>query len=142
MEWTTRTRRELQSNSSRRSDSVLRNSSGSRNKQHHKLHKNNGRGLRNYIHLGVYAIIVLGCLPARADSPTANQTAVASPTAVSSGSAVNQAVQVVNGQYFQQSYGNGIQCQGTTLVVAPFVIQGLQAPAFETNFLALVLPIP
>ena len=68
-----------------------------------------------------------------AESPTANQTAVASPTAVSSGSAVNQAVQVVNGQYFQQSYGNGIQCQGTTLVVAPFVIQGLQAPAYETN---------
>ena len=132
MEWTTRTRRELQSNSSRRSDSVLRNSSGPRNKQHNKLHKNNRRGLRNYIHLGVYAIIALGCLPARAE-PTANQTAVASPTAVSSGSAVNQAVQVVNGQYFQQSYGNGIQCQGTTLVVAPFVIQGLQAPAFETN---------
>ena len=72
-------------------------------------------------------------LPVRAQAPTANQTAVASPTAVSSGSAVNQAVQVVNSQYFQQSYGNGTQCQGTTLVVAPFVIQGLQAPAFETN---------
>ena len=64
---------------------------------------------------------------------TANQTAIASPTAVSSGSAVNQAIQVVNSQYFQQSYGSNVQCQGSTLVVAPFVIQGLQAPAFETN---------
>ena len=71
-------------------------------------------------------------LPAKAE-PVANQSAVAAPTAVSSGSAVNQAVQVVNGQYFQQSYGNGIQCQGTTLVVAPFVITGLQAPEFETS---------
>ena len=76
--------------------------------------------------------MLLGSMPAKAE-PTANQTAVASPTAVSSGSAVNQAVQVVNSQYFQQSYGNNVQCQGTTLVVAPFVIQGLQAPAFETN---------
>ena len=76
--------------------------------------------------------MALAALPAKAE-PTANQTAVASPTAVSSGSAVNQAVQVVNSQYFQQSYGPGLQCQGTTLVVAPFVIQGLQAPAFETN---------
>ena len=58
---------------------------------------------------------------------------MASPTAVSSGSAVNQAVQVVNSQYFQQSYGGGVSCQGSTLVVAPFVIQGLQAPQFETN---------
>ena len=130
---TTRTADKLQSDRSRCGNTILRDNSGSRNKQHHKLHKNNRRGFRNYIHLGVYAIIALGCLPARADSPTANQTAVASPTAVSSGSAVNQAVQVVNSQYFQQSYGSGIQCQGTTLVVAPFVIQGLQAPAFETN---------
>ena len=77
---------------------------------------------------------MLFALPVRAQqAPTANQTAVASPTAVSSGSAVNQAVQVVNSQYFQQSYGNGIQCQGTTLVVAPFGISGLSAPDFETR---------
>ena len=77
---------------------------------------------------------MLFTLPVRAQqAPTANQTAVASPTAVSSGSAVNQAIQVVNSQYFQQSYGNGIQCQGTTLVVAPFAISGLSAPDFETR---------
>ena len=58
---------------------------------------------------------------------------MAAPTAVSSGSAVNQAVQVVNSQYFQQQYGGGVQCQGTTLVVAPFAISGLQAPDFETS---------
>ena len=132
MEWNTRTGCKLQSDRARCSNSVLRNFSGAGDKQHNKLHKNNHNRFRNYLHLCVYAVIAFTALPARAE-PTANQTAVASPTAVSSGSAVNQAVQVVNSQYFQQQYGAGVQCQGTTLVVAPFVIQGLQAPAFETN---------
>ena len=129
---TTRRRHSLHSDHTGSSNTVLGNNSGARSVKRDKLHKNNSSRFRYYIGLGLYSMIALFSLPARAE-PTANQTAVASPTAVSSGSAVNQAVQVVNSQYFQQSYGNGIQCQGTTLVVAPFVIQGLQAPAFETN---------
>ena len=130
---TTRTERNLQSDRSGSSDSVLGDVSGTRSVKPDKLYKNNNNRLRHYLHLGLHAVTLLAfATPAMAE-PTANQTAVASPTAVSSGSAVNQAVQVVNGQYFQQSYGNGIQCQGTTLVVAPFVIQGFQAPAYETN---------
>ena len=132
MERNTRRGHGLHTDRSWCSNSVLRNLSRTRNKQHHKLHKNNRNPIFNYVGFCIYAIIALGCLPAKAE-PTANQTAVASPTAVSSGSAVNQAVQVVNSQYFQQSYGNGIQCQGTTLVVAPFAIAGLQAPDFETS---------
>ena len=68
-------------------------------------------------------------LPVRAEET--NQTAIANPTAVSSGSAVNQAVQVVNSQYFQQHYGGQVSCQSPTLVVAPFVLGGLQAPESE-----------
>ena len=130
---TTRTERNLQSDRTGSSDTVLGDVSGTRSVKPDKLYKNNNNRLRHYLHLGLHAVTLLAfATPAMAE-PTANQTAVASPTAVSSGSAVNQAVQVVNGQYFQQSYGNGIQCQGTTLVVAPFVIQGFQAPAYETN---------
>ena len=134
MDRTTRCRRELHPNNSRSSDTVLRDSVGSRNIQHDELHKNHHHRLGHYLNLCLHAIVLSTtfALPSRAE-PTANQTAVASPTAVSSGSAVNQAVQVVNSQYFQQNYGANVQCQGTTLVVAPFVIQGLQAPAFETN---------
>ena len=130
---TTRTGRSIQSDRTGSSDSVLGNVSRTRSVQHNKLHKNHNNRIRHYLHLGLHAVSLLAFATPVMAEPTANQTAVASPTAVSSGSAVNQAVQVVNSQYFQQSYGNGIQCQGTTLVVAPFVIQGLQAPDFETN---------
>ena len=59
--------------------------------------------------------------------------AVANPQSVSQGNVTNQAVQVVNGQYFQQTYGAGVQCQGTTLVVAPFAIQGFAAPESQVK---------
>ena len=127
---------ELHSGGSGSIDTVHRNNSGTRNFNHNKLHKRNRGRVRHKFNLGVYAVaslLAFGSVARAADTPTANQTAVASPTAVSSGSAVNQAVQVVNSQYFQQSYGGGVSCQGSTLVVAPFVIQGLQAPQFETN---------
>ena len=126
--------RRLFNGASRCGDTILGNSTGSRNIEHNKLHKRNRNRLNHCYHLGLYSVISLlaFAVPVKAE-PTANQTAVASPTAVSSGSAVNQAIQVVNSQYFQQSYGSNVQCQGTTLVVAPFVIQGLQAPTFETN---------
>ena len=55
-------------------------------------------------------------------------TAVANPQATSSGNVTNQAVQVTNTNLFQNTYGGGVQCQGTTLSVSPFVIQGFSAP--------------
>ena len=58
-------------------------------------------------------------------------TAVANPQATSSGNVTNQAVQVTNTNLFQNTYGGGVQCQGTTLSVSPFVIGGFSAP--ESN---------
>jgi len=58
-------------------------------------------------------------------------TAVANPQATSSGNVTNQAVQVTNTNLFQNTYGGGVQCQGTTLSISPFVIQGFSAP--ESN---------
>ena len=57
-------------------------------------------------------------------------SATASPTATSSGSVTNQAVQIMNGNAIQNSYGGGIQCQGPTLTFSPYVngSQSFQTP--------------
>ena len=55
-------------------------------------------------------------------TPAAAQvSATASPVSNSSGSVVNQAVQVTPGQYQKFSFGSGIQCDGATLNISPFV---------------------
>ena len=55
-------------------------------------------------------------------APAAAQvSATASPVSNSSGSVVNQAVQIVPGQYLRYSVGSGIQCDGATLNISPFV---------------------
>jgi hypothetical protein len=48
-------------------------------------------------------------------------SATAAPTATSSGSVTNQAVMIAPSAAFQNTYGNGIQCQGPTLTVTPYV---------------------
>jgi hypothetical protein len=55
-------------------------------------------------------------------APVAAQvSATASPVSNSSGSVVNQAVQVTPGQYQKFSFGSGIQCDGATLNISPFM---------------------
>ena len=55
-------------------------------------------------------------------APAAAQvSATASPVSNSSGSVVNQAVQITPGQYMKYSLGSGIQCDGATLNISPFV---------------------
>ena len=66
-------------------------------------------------------IIPTGAL-AQGDTPV---TAIANPQASSSGSVVNNATQVLNGPYHTNSYGGGVQCQGPTLNVSPFVTSSL-----------------
>ena len=48
-------------------------------------------------------------------------SATAAPVANSSGSVTNQAIQVLQGPYVTSSYGDGIQCQGSTLNITPYV---------------------
>ena len=48
-------------------------------------------------------------------------SATAAPVANSSGSVTNQAIQVLQGPYITNTYGSGIQCQGETINVTPFV---------------------
>ena len=48
-------------------------------------------------------------------------SATANPVANSSGSVTNQAIQVLQGPYITNTYGNNISCQGPTMNVTPFV---------------------
>ena len=48
-------------------------------------------------------------------------SATANPVANSSGSVTNQAIQVLQGPYITNTYGNGISCQGPTMNITPFV---------------------
>ena len=48
-------------------------------------------------------------------------SATANPIANSSGSVTNQAIQVLQGPYITNQYGNGIACQGPTMNITPYV---------------------
>jgi len=48
-------------------------------------------------------------------------SATANPIANSSGSVTNQAIQVLQGPYVTNTYGNGVSCQGTTLNMTPYI---------------------
>ena len=62
----------------------------------------------------------MNSLPTMAET-VGGVSATASPIANSSGSVTNQAIQVLQGPYITNTYGGGIQCQGPTMNVTPFV---------------------
>ena len=63
---------------------------------------------------------VLFPTPIRAES-VGGVSATANPVANSSGSVTNQAIQVLQGPYITNTYGDGISCQGPTLNITPFI---------------------
>ena len=48
-------------------------------------------------------------------------SATANPIANSSGSVTNQAIQVLQGPYITNTYGNGVSCQGSTFNLTPYI---------------------
>ena len=84
---------------------------------HHypKRHKHN-----QYV-LKLISICLLGTASPTFASDIGGVSATANPVANSSGSVTNQAIQVLQGPYITNTYGNGIQCQGPTMNVTPFV---------------------
>mgnify|MGYP001161237485 FL=1 len=48
-------------------------------------------------------------------------SATANPVANSSGSVTNQAIQVLQGPYITNQYGDGISCQGATMNFTPYI---------------------
>jgi len=116
----------IHTNNTRRSVSVHGNLSGSWFKQSNNNPKNDRNKKRNRHNFYLYAIILSVLSPALVQQRVLAETvggvsATASPVANSSGSVTNQAIQVLQGPYITNTYGGGIQCQGPTLNITPFV---------------------
>ena len=87
-----------------------------------KSHNNTENHHNKFCHrhnFNVYTIstLVLSLLtPTISYAEVGGISATANPIANSSGSVTNQAIQVLQGPYITNTYGNGIQCQGATTV--------------------------
>ncbi len=92
--------------------------SANNNSKNNRSYKRN----RHYKHL--LTVITLGAL-CHGNGVWAETvggvSATAAPVANSSGSVTNQAIQVLQGPYITNTYGNGIQCQGPTRNFTPYV---------------------
>ncbi len=63
------------------------------------------------------------CLPSNVLAEGAPQnTNIAGPSAAATGNVTNQAVQVLQGPFAINSFGGGVQCQGPTMSVSPFIL--------------------
>ena len=76
---------------------------------------------RKYKHI-LKLIIGLTLLPSPSfATDVGGVSAPANPVANSSGSVTNQAIQVLQGPYITNTYGDGIQCQGATANFTPYI---------------------
>jgi hypothetical protein len=115
----------IRNDNSRSSISIYRELSSSRAIEPHDNSKNDNYKQRNRYNkcLPTIGTLVLSLL-----SPTVSLaadvggvSATANPIANSSGSVTNQAIQVLQGPYITNTYGGGIQCQGATMNITPFI---------------------
>ena len=111
----------IHTDDSRSSVSVHRNVSRSWFKQSHNNSKSNRGYKRNRHYKYFLAVILSAFLPTKALAEVGGVSATAAPVANSSGSVTNQAIQVLQGPYITNTYGNGIQCQGPTRNFTPYV---------------------
>ena len=82
---------------------------------HHKIR----HGYNKYVYPVIAALLSVQCLPSRAE--VGGVSATANPIANSSGSVTNQAIQVLQGPYITNTYGGGVQCQGSTFNLTPYL---------------------
>ena len=124
MDWD-RHKTHLHTDNTRSSVPVHGDVSSPRSFQSHNNTKSN-RSNKRHRH-NKYLLSVVLCLSQLANVPTVKASdvggvsATASPIANSSGSVTNQAIQVLQGPYITNTYGNGISCQGPTRNFTPFV---------------------
>ena len=113
---------ELYTDDTRSSVSVHRNLSRSWFKQSNNYSKNHrgNKHNRHYKYLLAVGLSVLSPTQTLAET-VGGVSATAAPVANSSGSVTNQAIQVLQGPYITNTYGGGIQCQGPTLNITPYV---------------------
>ncbi len=85
---------------------------------HHKLsHRHNF----NVYTIGLCILSNLAIAPATLAENVGGVSATANPIANSSGSVTNQAIQVLQGPYITNTYGGGVQCQGATMNITPYL---------------------
>ena len=114
----------LHSGNTRRSLSIYRKLFWPRSFKSHNNTENHHYPKRHKHDKHVLKLISL-CLTVGTATPSfasdiGGVSATANPVANSSGSVTNQAIQVLQGPYITNTYGNGIQCQGPTMNITPF----------------------
>ena len=115
----------LHTNNARRSLSIYRKLFWTRSFKSHNNTENHHYPKRHKHDKYVLKLISL-CLTVGTATPSfasdiGGVSATANPVANSSGSVTNQAIQVLQGPYVTNTYGNGISCQGPTMNVTPFL---------------------
>ena len=120
MDWNNK-QTKLYTDDTRRSVSVHRNVQRSWFKQSNNYSKNNRSSKHHRYYKYLLAIGLNFVLPTQALAEVGGVSATAAPVANSSGSVTNQAIQVLQGPYITNTYGGGIQCQGPTLNITPYV---------------------
>ena len=82
----------------------------------------------------ISALSLSTCIPVYA-TDVGGVSATANPVANSSGSVTNQAIQVLQGPYITNTYGDGIQCQGATANFTPYITRtGTWQDPYEAFF--------
>ena len=108
---------------------ILRSLHGAWPLESHDNTENDNYTKRNRYNLNLHTIAKRLCLllattavvtPAYA-ADVGGVSATANPIANSSGSVTNQAIQVLQGPYITNTYGGGIQCQGATMNITPYI---------------------
>ncbi|AOO10531.1 hypothetical protein RW03080701_162 [Synechococcus phage S-RIM8] len=112
---------ELYTDNSRGSVSVHRNLPRSRSQQSNNYSKDHRGHKYHRYYKYLLAIGLNFVFPIQAYAEVGGVSATAAPVANSSGSVTNQAIQVLQGPYITNTYGAGIQCQGPTLNITPYV---------------------
>ena len=75
---------------------------------------------------------LLVATPVYANAP--QNTNIAGPTASATGNVTNQAVQVLQGPFPQNSYGQGVVCTGPSMTLAPFVTGNINNNTDPTTY--------
>ena len=125
MEWIeSRTKTKLHNDNSRWRLPIQRKLSRARPFKSHNNTESNNYKFSHRHNKYLYAIAttclsLITCNPIYAET-VGGVSATANPIANSSGSVTNQAIQVLQGPYITNTYGNGIQCQGPTMNVTPY----------------------
>ena len=114
----------LHTGNTRRSLSIYRKLFWTRSFKSHNNTENHNYPKRNKYNKYLQQLIsicLLGSAAPTFASDIGGVSATANPVANSSGSVTNQAIQVLQGPYITNTYGNGIQCQSATMNITPYL---------------------